>query len=213
MSCEIPARDWRSALTPGRVAGGALGMACVMSASVVVPGARDQLATVLFIAGGMLLAFVFGLPVASVVETGHPIGRLLTAFGDRSSAMASRIRARLVNTLFDVASDVVLDDARARHLVEQAIEAAASRWRGPIDERLDRFLLCTVVHLGLRDSRSDPVLDPDDPRARLARMDRRARSVAALRRHELSDDIIADLLACPAADLPMTSGPSIGGRT
>jgi hypothetical protein len=202
--CAAPQRQWRSAITAKRVVCGLLGVACLVL-SVILDWSSGTSTDLLLLAGFLFLTFACGLPIATVAEVGGPIGKLVAAFAERGQAMKARIRSHLQRSLLAVAEDVVLDDDRARAIVEEAIERVAAAWRGPVDGALDRLLYCWVIHLSVNDSRSDPVVAADDPRWLLSRMTRRERTVQVLRRQQKSEEEIAEVLGCAVAELPPVS--------
>ena len=206
MACDAPGRRWGSALTLGRVASTAAGIGCLAVAGLLSPEPRDEIAAMSAVAGAVLLMSA-GFPIAAAVDAGHPLGRVLAAFVDRRQGFCTLIRGRVQHSLFEVAADMVLDNERALHLVEQAIERAASRWRGSVDARAELFVYCWVVQLALRDLRTDPPLAPGDPRTPLLAYARRDRAILAMRRQAFPERDIAAVLGCAEHELPAAYPP------
>jgi len=206
MGCDLPSRDWRTRIM-ARV-----GFAVAAGGLVVVAIAlgSDQVASAVLVAAGFVFAAGFGIPVATAVQVGQPIGNLVAALADRQQNLTTRIRQRLLATLIGVVGDVILDRTRAADLVEQAVTRAVARWRGSLSQDFDRYLLCWAVKLALTDAWRDPVVPEDDPRVPLLRLSRRDRAIWALRRYGESDAHIARMLDCSAEQVAWAASPARG---
>src|SRR5262245_27743984 len=109
MGCDLPSRDWRSRLTARvgfAVAGGGLVVVAIVLNS-------DLVATAVLVAAAVVFAAGFGIPVATAVQFGQPIGDLVAALADRRQNLETRIRQRLLATLTGVVGDVIFDRTRA----------------------------------------------------------------------------------------------------
>jgi hypothetical protein len=206
MRCDLPSRDWRTGLTARAgfavAAGGLVVVAMVLDS--------DLVALAVLVAAGVVFAAGFGIPVATAVQVGQPIGNLVAALADRQQNMTIQIRQRLLPTLTGVVGDVTLDRTRATDLVEQAITRVVARWRGSVGEDFDTYLLCWAVKLALTDAWLDPVMSEDDPRVPLLRLSRDGRAIWALRRYGKSDEHIAHMLGCSAEQVACAAGPARG---
>lgn len=206
MACDLPPRDWRTRIT-ARV-GFAVAAGALVVVAIVLDS--DQVASAVLVAAGLVFAAGFGIPVATAVQVGQPIGNLIAALADRQQNLTTRIRQRLLPTLTGVVGDVILDRTRAADLVEQAVTRATARWRGSLGQDFDSYLLCWAVKLALTDAWRDPVTSEDDPRVPLARLSRRDRAIWALRRYGESDANIARMLDCSAEQVAWAAHPATG---
>jgi hypothetical protein len=156
MACDVPPRDWRAGITPGRV--GAAVVAGTLAA-VAIALDTDQIASLLFAAAALLFATKFGIPVATAMAVGHPIGGLFAAMSDREELIILRGKRRLP-ILTEIAHYVTRDRMRAADLADLAIVDAASQWRGRLTQDLDNYLLCRAAYLAIIDDLAErPIED------------------------------------------------------
>jgi hypothetical protein len=188
MACDVPPRDWRAGITPGRV-----GVAVVAGtlAAVAIALDTDQMANLLF-AAALLFATKFGIPVTTAMEVGHPIGGVFAALSNREELITLRGKRRLP-ILTEIAHYVTRDRMRAADLVDLAIVEAAAQWRGRLTQELDNYLLCRAAYLAIIDDLAEKPIE-DEGTDLLAR--RRDRAIVVLRRRGVPPADIASWLGC-----------------
>jgi hypothetical protein len=188
MACEVPPRDWRVGITPGRV-----GVAVVAGTLTVVAIAldTDQIANLLFAAAALLFATQFGVPVATAMEVGHPIASVFAALYDQEHLVTLRGKRQLP-ILTEIAYYITRDRMRATDLAELAI-VDAYQWRGRLARELDNYLLCRAAYLAIIDDLANAPIG--DGRSVLPE-GRRDRAIVVLRRHGVAPAEVATWLGC-----------------
>jgi hypothetical protein len=194
MACKVPPHDWRAGITPGRVA------AAVVAGGLATVGIAldtDQIAGLLITVAAVLFATQFGIPMASAMAVGHPIGGVFAALSDREQ-LVTLTGKRLQHSLTEVAHYVTGDRTRATDLAMLAIEDAARHWRGRLTQELDNYLLCHAAHLAILDP---PAATPAEEEVQAALAARRHRAIVALRRRGVAAGDVATWLSCPIEEV------------
>jgi hypothetical protein len=200
MACDVPPRDWRAGITPGRIG---VAVAAGALAAVAIALDTDQVANLLFAAAALLFATKFGIPVGTATELGHPIGKVFAALSDRHE-LVTLSGKRLLQSLTEVTYYVTGDRMRAADLAALAIEDAANQWRGRLTQELDSYLLCHAADLAITDDlektvveygESVPLMLRGNDRAAVI-LRRRDRAIVILRRRGVSAANIATWLGC-----------------
>ena len=141
--CEVPARSWRDALSARRVV---FGVAALASLAVGLSvGAAVGVGLLVF--GAALLLCAVLLPTINQLEFGLPVGLKVTAAVHAREADL-REAFELQHADLELCAQMLCDDpAAASTLLEAALSRAAATWRGPVDDALRIYVLCSLVHL------------------------------------------------------------------
>jgi hypothetical protein len=190
MACEVPPRDWRAGITPGRVA---VAVVAGSLAAGAIALDTDQISSLLFTVAALLFATKFGVSVATATEVGHPIGKVFAALQDRDQ-LITLSRNRLLQTLTEVTYYVTRDRMRAADLAVLAIEDAARQWRGRSTLELDNYLLCHAADLAIKDDLENTSVEDEGSAPLVDR--RRDRAIVVLCRRGVSPAEVATWLGC-----------------
>ena len=141
--CELPARSWRDALTPGRVL---TGLAALLMMGVGLVGGFGAGLAIIGVGAALLVAAVV-LPSIQQMEFGIPTGvRVVTAVRDREGAFRNSFESQRPD--FELVANLLCSDpATAARLLEAAWAKAAATWRGPVTADLRPYVLCCFAHL------------------------------------------------------------------
>lgn len=147
MSCEVPPRRWRAALSPARVVLAVIGVVTIVVG--MAWGNDEELYTAPVCVGlGLAIVVITVLfPVIREVECGFPSGVKISA-GLRSreeelGAAFTSHRGDLELYAHLLCGDPVL----AEDLLEAAWAKTAATWRGPVTPELRLYVLCVFVQL------------------------------------------------------------------
>ena len=141
--CNVPQRQWRTALRPARILLALLALGIVL-AGWQIPNTFGLIPLGL---GMALFMSVVLLPSVHEIELGFPTGvRVLAAVKDRREALSAAIRED--SGELELCAQLLCDDpALAATLLESAWAKTASSWRGPITSETRIYVLCVLVKL------------------------------------------------------------------
>lgn len=201
--CEVPKRQWRTAIRPARV------LLALLALVIVIAGWQipNTFGLVPMGIGIALFVAVILLPSVSEIELGFPSGvRVLSAVKNRKQAVSAEIREE--SGELELCAHLLCDDPiLAAELLESAWAKTTATWRGPITEETRIYVLCILVKL--LDShrkwaqRPAQTLPTATPMAALEILSPTQRVVVVL--HEFADLPLSQIAAITGSSLQQTA--------
>lgn len=202
--CDVPKRNWRSALQPKRLVASAAALAVIV-AGWQIPNAFGLIPMGL---GVVVLLMAVLLPAVHDIEFGFPSGvKVSAALQNRQEEL--RLAFERQKADLQLCATLICDDpATAAALLEAAWAKASADWRGPVTPEIRTYTLCVFVHRFISHTRwihpqeqitrhSEEADPPPNP---LAALTPNERMVVVL--HEFAELSLAEIAALTGYPLP-----------
>ena len=140
--CDVPKRNWRSALQPKRLIVSAAALAIIV-AGWQIPNPFGLIPMGI---GAAALLMAVLLPAVHDVEFGFPSGvKVSAALTNREEDLRAAFEGQKGD--LELCANLICDDpATAATLLEASWAKTAADWRGPVTAEVRTYTLCVFVH-------------------------------------------------------------------